>query len=322
MNREAAGKSSDGGSFPNPDTKKMRRPILLIWLVPIFAAIIAGYYFYDYLQGRGLTITLTFSDATGLVAGQSPIMHLGVGIGQVSDIRLSPDQTHAEVRVRLQRAAKSFASNGATFWIVRPEISAESISGLGTVLSGPFIDSIPGNGQPQTEFTGLDKAPATLEEGLRVVLKTPRMDHLQSGASVYFRGIEVGLIEDIKLSADSTGVDVHTFIRHRYSSLVRSNSQFWIISAVDVRGGLLSGVQMKVGSLPSLLSGGIAFATPDKNIGEPAQNGATFGLYDEPKKDWLDWAPVIPIQPEDTDDVQNPTTLPQSSQDIRSLVPH
>ncbi len=306
-------------ALPKPILKKMRWP-LLIWLVPVFAAAMAGYYFYDLYQGRALQITITFNDAEGLKPGQTRIMHLGVEIGQISGIYLSPDQKHVVVQARLQRAAESFMKHGAMYWIVRPEISTSSISGLGTVLSGPYIDSNPGVGEEQREFIGLDKSPPSLADGLRIVLKAPRLEHLQPDTPVYFRGIEVGVIEDVQLSSDAASVDVHALIHQRYSPLVKTNSQFWVVSAVDFKGGLFTGIQMKVESFHTLLSGGVAFATPEKNMGEQAQNTYEFVLHDEAKKDWLTWAPTIPIQPDHSNEKESPTTLPMSSQAIRSAV--
>jgi paraquat-inducible protein B len=320
MNRATIEKSEYSTALPKPKIKERRWPILLIWLAPVFAAIMAGYYVYDLFEDRGMQITLTFSDGSGLKAGQSQVMHLGVEIGQVTDIQLSPDQKHVVVRVHLQRSAAAFAKQGASFWVVRPEISTESISGLGTVLSGPFIDTTAGSGESQTEFTGLEKAPATLEDGLRIVLKAAGLEHLQSGSPVYYRDVQVGVIEDALLSGDAASVDVHAVIRKRYSALVKSNSQFWVVSAVDVKGGLFTGVQMKVESLRSLLSGGIAFATPDKNMGDQAQNGSEFVLHDDSKKEWLDWAPKIPIQPDDTDRGKTDATLPRAPETVHSAV--
>lgn len=305
--------------LPKPILKKMRWP-LLFWLVPIFAAAMAGYYFYDLYQDHALKITLTFSNADGLKPGQTRIMHLGVEIGQVSAVHLTPDQKRVVVEAHLQHSAEDFMKAGAMYWIVRPEISTSSISGLGTVLSGPYIDSSPGSGEKQKGFTGLDKAPPSIEDGLRIVLKAPRLEHLQADTPVYFRGIEVGVIEDIQLSSDGAGVDVHALIHQRYSPLVKTNSQFWVVSAVDFKGGLFTGIQMKVESLRTLLSGGVAFATPEKNMGEQAQNSYEFVLHDESKKDWLAWAPTIPIHLDDSAQNQSPTTLPISGQAIRSAV--
>ncbi|HEY1922305.1 MAG TPA: hypothetical protein VGG44_06030, partial [Tepidisphaeraceae bacterium] len=67
-------------ALPKPILKKMRWPVL-IWLVPLFAAAMAGYYFYDLYQARAFEIKLTFSDADGLKPGQTRVRHLGVEIG-------------------------------------------------------------------------------------------------------------------------------------------------------------------------------------------------------------------------------------------------
>ena len=275
----------------------MPRPFPVVWLVPAFAAAVAGYYVYNYLADRGPLLTLTFNDATGLKPGQSRVMHLGVEIGQVVDCQLSQNQKQAIVRIRLKGSEDSFAKKGAMFWIVRPEISTQEISGLATILSGPFIDAAPGSGETQTEFIGLQSPPVSMENGLSIVLKAPRVERLQAQSPVYFRGIQVGAVEDIQLSPDAASVDVQVFIPHRYVPLVRSNSEFWVVSTVDIKGGLFTGIQMKVESLRSLLTGGIGFATPAQNMGEQATNGSEFVLHDEPKKDWLNSAPKSRLAP-------------------------
>jgi paraquat-inducible protein B len=305
-------------NLAKPVVKKMRWPRLLAWLAPILAAIIGGFFLYDYLQLRGPEFTITFSDASGLKPGETKVMHLGVDIGQVSRIQLTPDQKQAVVTVRLQRSAEPFAKQGAIFWVVRPEISIQQISGLATVLSGPYIDTMPGTGEIQKEFTGLDSRPVSLDPGLRIILKSPRVDRITADSPVYFRGAAVGVIEKIDLDPDADTVNLHLMVEERFSPLVRANSKFWAISGVDVKGGLLTGMQMKVESIKTLLSGGVAFATPDKDMGDPAQDGDEFPLYEDPKPEWLDWAPKIPITPDGADHLA--ADLPHEGQNIRSAV--
>jgi paraquat-inducible protein B len=303
-----------------PVVKKMRWPFPLVWVVPVFALAVVGYYFYDYLVGRGTQITITFAEGDGLKPGQTSLMHLGVPVGEVTDIRISPDQKQVLVSVRLKRSEPSYAKKGAMFWVVRPQISTESITGLSTVLSGPYIDSTPGGGDAETEFTGLERPPVSMQDGLRIVLKAPHLANLPSDAPIYFRGVEVGVVQDVLLSRDAATVDVHALIRNRYSPLVKSNSQFWIVSGIAVKGGLFTGVQMKVESLRSIISGGIAFATPEKDTGDQAQNGSEFVLHEDAKKDWLDWAPRISIAPDDSGQEQSGLPLPRAPETIGSAV--
>jgi paraquat-inducible protein B len=114
---------------------------------------------------------------------------------------------------------------------------------------------------------------------------------------MHFRGIDVGVVQNIQLSADATGVDVQVLIRRNYAPLVRTNTQFWLESGADVKGGLLSGVEVKLDSLRALISGAIAFATPSP-AGEQAEDGMTFPLRDEPDKNAATWAPQIALSPD------------------------
>ena len=80
----------------------------------------------------------------------------------------------------------------------------------------------------------------------------------------------------------------------RYARLVRIGSRFWSASGVDVNVSLFKGVEISVESLRSLVAGGVAFATPDASS-PPAKEGTIFVLHDKPQKEWLAWAPKIPL---------------------------
>jgi paraquat-inducible protein B len=318
MNRPAGEQSEHPHGLAKLVVQKMRWPVVLIWLVPIAAAVMGGFYFYSRLGDEGPSITVRFGDATGLKAGESKVVHLGVQIGLVTEIELSDDQKATLVQIRLRRSANSFASRGSRFWIVRPELSMQEISGLATVLSGPIIDSIPGNGETQSEFTGLERAPMPVHDGLAILLKTPNLGQLRAESPIYFRGIQVGVVQEIQLSDDSTTADIRAVIDRRYMSLVRTNSEFWEASALDLKGGLFSGVSMKLESFRSLLSGGITFATPEEKMGVQAENGATFALYDEPKKEWLTWSPKISIEPDSSGQGEQNVAPPKAGAMLRS----
>jgi paraquat-inducible protein B len=65
---------------------------------------------------------------------------------------------------------------------------------------------------------------------------------------------------------------------------------------------LFGGAEFKNTSLESLITGGVAFATPDAGALAPAApNDARFSLASEPDKEWLKWSPKIPIRSTETD---------------------
>jgi len=285
--------------LPKAAVKARRWRLPVIWIVPLVAALVAGYLVYDRVRTYGPTITIRFKDATGLRAGETPIKHLGVTIAQVKALELTDDMEHVLVTARLPRDLVSVAREGSVFWIVRPELGASSISGLGTVISGPHIEVLPGKGPAKTEFIGLESSPVMLERnGLKIALLSKRVGSLRPNSPIYYRGVEVGVVQEADLSADGTMVNIRLFIRERDAPLVRTGSKFWNVSGADVSAGLLRGVEIKVESLRSLVAGGLAFATPDDPNGKPAKNGMIFPLYDQPQKEWLEWSPKIAIRPE------------------------
>lgn len=291
--------------LPRPKIKRMRWPVWLIWIVPIAAAIIAFIYYRDYRHEHAKEITIHFANAEGLKPGETVVSHLGVEIGAVSSLELSQDWKSTLVHVQLHRSAEDIAKQGTIFWIERAELSAQNISGLTTVISGPYIDCIPGRGQPASEFKGADEKPIILGPGLRMMVHSDRLQHVQRNSPIYFRGIQVGVVEKVELNQNASGVDIHLFINQRFRELVRASSKFWIEKGIDFSGGLFSGVKMNVESLRALISGGIAFATPDSKAA-PAQDGSSFPLNDEMKEDWQKWKTDIPLPPETFDDQNAP----------------
>ncbi|MGA2230864.1 MAG: MlaD family protein [Tepidisphaeraceae bacterium] len=311
---------SETRRLPKPVVKPRNRLYLLVWAIPLLALVAAGVYYYIARQERGPVITIQFNDATGLKEGETPLLHLGVPIGKVTEISLSADDKGVVIHAELLRGQDAFVRQGAQFWVVRPEISEAGISGLSTVMSGPFIDTVPGQGDKTTQFTGLDKAPVTVEDGLKIILYSDHLQHLQPDSPVYFRGIQVGVVQWIRLSDDATRVNVEIIVQRRYADLVRSNSQFWMESGAEIKGGIFTGIDAKLDSLRALISGGVAFATQDSKTGDLARDGAEFPLNDDAKKEWLAWSTPIPITPHDSGDGDKQREIEKGQDLLQSAV--
>jgi paraquat-inducible protein B len=117
---------------------------------------------------------------------------------------------------------------------------------------------------------------------------------------VLYRQIPVGEVIGVDLSATADTVDVFINIAKRYAPLVNSGSQFWNISGVNIEADLFSGLSIDSESIETLLSGGIAFATPEaipesaKNEGD--QSKQSYILHQSVDEDWLEWQPKIMIE--------------------------
>ena len=273
---------------------RRRRVFRLIWMVPVMALAVAAYLVFYRWQDYGPQVYVTFSDGAGLRIGQTAVRYRGVQVGEVTGVTLSKDEKSAVVRIRLTKSGEGMAREGSQYWIVRPRLGFGQITGLTTVLSGPEINVIPGKpgGELQREFAGLDSPPSSIEGGLRIIVRGehPKM---RQDAPVYYRGVEVGVVQKIDLAPNALSADVHVVIFPRYAPLVREGSAFWDVSGLSVNAGLIKGIQIELESLRSFITGGIEFASPPGTA--RAKPGTVFFLHSEPKKEWLAWAPKIPL---------------------------
>ncbi len=253
-----------------------------VWLVPVIAACVVLWLAWRSLAQRGPQITIAFSDAGALQAGQTQIRYKGVNVGIVESVELTPDATKVLVRARMTRAIEPYLATGARFWIVQPRVGAQGISGLTTLVSGSYIEMYPGRGEAQRTFTGLTDPPILQPDtaGTFFTLLAPDVSSLIPGAPITYRGIPVGEIEGSALASSGTQVEIYAFVRAPYDHMVHPQTRFWNVAGIDVVAGP-QGVQVRLSSWQQLLAGGVAFDTSARALsGPPAPFDSKFQLYD------------------------------------------
>ena len=288
-------------NLPAAKVVKRKLRFSFVWIIPLVALGVAGYQVYEHAREFGPTLSIHFRDATGIRPGRTTVQYRGAEIGRVDSVALSSNHQYAVVKIKLRRELASLAREGSAFWIVSPQLGLGNITGLGTIVSGAYIEVSPGDGQPKQEFIGVEHSPKLIDpQGRLVILRTDHGGSIRAGVPIYYRGVEVGAVKETRLSTDASAVEIHGVIRHRYSALVTPESKFWNVTGMDVKVGLFRGAEINVESLKSLILGGIAFATPDRNGNRPAHDGMIFPLYNEPDKNWLKWSPSVQIPPENS----------------------
>lgn len=264
-----------------PAVVKKNRGISAIWTLPLIALCICGWLVYSAYKNAGVEITITFVDATGIVPEKTQIMARGIPIGIVKE--LHPDLSNDQVKV-IVKIAKEAAPNlveDTLFWVVRPEMSASSIQGLDTILSGSYIGIRTGTSTtPRSEFKGLSTAPPVSADtpGLHLQIRAEALGSIQGGTGIYYRNIEIGKVQNYQLEGDNV-VLIDVFIEAKFSHLVREGSRFCNASGIQI-GGKLPNLKVKIESLASLLRGGILLHTPEQLQDSPrVANGHIFSLY-------------------------------------------
>ncbi|MEP4298046.1 MAG: MlaD family protein, partial [Paraglaciecola sp.] len=259
-----------------------KRSVSKIWLIPLITLLIALWMTYYHWANQGPLITIEFDTATGLEAGKTKVKTRDVDIGVVNKIVLSDDLSSVLVTVRMDKDVDTILHQDNQFWIVSPRVSLSGVSGLGTILSGPYINMAPGIEPNLSEhFIALNAPPVTPAgtPGLHVTLNSETEFAYKKGDPVIYKGIKVGEFEDINFNFEERVVYYNTFIQAPYHELITTNTKFWDISGAQVQLGA-SGVNVSTGSIESILTNGVTFGIPEGlKIGERVTERDFFDIH-------------------------------------------
>lgn len=264
-----------------PTRKRRRGAISAVWLIPLIAVMLAGAIAFESYRNRGVEIAIVFPDASGVTPGETTLRFREVTVGVVEDVGFSTDLASVNVYLRVNREIAQYLDEDASFWIVQPEVTARGVEGLNTILSGTYIEGTWDSeiGTALTVFEGSDSPPIIPPgvEGTAIVLRAADSARLEAGAPILYRGIEVGEVAAPRLSRDGTEVRLDAFIRAPYDRQITTATRFWDASGISV-GFSGSGVALDVGSLASILEGGVVFDTLVSG-GQPIARGHIFDIF-------------------------------------------
>ncbi|HEX8964168.1 MAG TPA: MlaD family protein [Rhodocyclaceae bacterium] len=265
---------------------RFRSPVSWIWLVPAVAVLVALGLAIHAVLARGPEITVRFASAEGLEANKTKIRYKDVAIGTVTAIALSDDRHSVKVTAAMDKQAEPLLVGDSRFWVVRPRVGSGGISGLGTLLSGPYIAVDPGRASAaRDDFTGLDAPPLVVNDmpGRQFTLAADDLGSIDVGAPVYFRRVPVGRVVGYSMQGDGRSVNIRIFVDAPFDRFVTSSARFWHAGGIDVSLDA-NGMKMEMQSLASLAMGGIAFSGPDVDgeiVAEEAPAEARFTLFSD-----------------------------------------
>lgn len=257
-----------------------------VWIFPIVTALIGAWVLFYHYSHQGPQVTLITTNAEGIEGGKTTIKSRSVDVGIVESATLTDDLTHVEIKARLNSGMEKLLHKDSVFWVVKPQVGREGISGLGTLLSGAYIELQPGNkGSKLENYQLLDSPPLAPPDakGIRVILDSKKAGQLSPGDPVLFRGYRVGSVETSTFDAQKRTISYQLFINAPNDRLVTSNVRFWKDSgiAVDLTS---AGMRVEMGSLSTLFGGGVSFDVPEGlEQGEPVAQQSAFNLYDDQK---------------------------------------
>ena len=266
----------------------------MIWMLPVVALVIGGWLIYKSVVDAPTEIVIYFAPDNHIVPYQTELKYGGATIGMVTDTFLSDDLRYIGARVAVDERASFVLQKDTQFWMVKTRVTLSQVTGLETLVTGEYITFQFGEASGQETLSTLNaKQPEVFEfyalpdqplrssylGGLNIILDVDRAVSLQKGAPVYFRSIVIGHVEKSELSENSESIQLHVHVREEYKHLVGRQSRFYDVSGAQIKGGI-SGLDVQINSLVSLILGGIAMSDPASVGEDPVANLSRYTLFE------------------------------------------
>lgn len=255
-----------------------------VWLLPVLAALIAGWLVLKSYQEAGIMIEVQFDSAEGLEADVTKVMYRGLPTGKVKHLRLNDDLKSVTAMIEMEAETQQVLVEGTRFWLVKPQVSLSGVRGLETLLSGYYIEFQPraeeGEGRASRRFLADNDPPPPPKDkaGLYISLLADSAQSIYRGAKVFYRQIEVGEVIDFRLTPDADQIHIDLHIGAAYSHLINNQTRFWNASGISLKADLPQ-IDIRFNSLASIIAGGISFYSPPDDM--PLDANKPFTLYND-----------------------------------------
>jgi len=248
----------------------------------------------------GLTVNVR-ADSLGSISKEAPVYYKQIKVGHVKSYRLMKNDQGVLIVVVIQPKYKHLVKSHSRFWNVSGIRVTGSLTGLeveagslATIVDGGIAFFTPEIKQKKQAKNGAiyklyeSYHAATLNgrllyaknsRGLNLKIVASDLGSIDIGTPIYYQKIPVGKITHFYLDKDNKHVILNAQVDKKYAHLVRENSRFWNASGFSATANL-SGIKVRSESLSALMSGGIAFLTPENE--QPTQqskSGQQFQLY-------------------------------------------
>ena len=272
--------ASDTLETPKIEPPKQRIGVSPIWLVPLAAVLIALFAAWQNYADQGPLITVTFENAAGVHADETDLRHRDITVGVVEGVRFTDGLSRVAVDIRLNPAIAPYVDSESRFWVVRPQVTTQGVSGLDTVLSGVYIQGVwdGEQGLAASEFEGFEAAPLLRAGETGTAIRIIAPDRLPAAETpILYKGVTVGRLAAPELSPGGLQVEAEGVIFAPYDDLITDRTRFWSVSGFSFEIGP-DGAGVDFSSLAALIGGGITFETFSPG-GIPLREGDRFTLH-------------------------------------------
>ncbi|QRN40770.1 MAG: MCE family protein [Neisseriaceae bacterium] len=258
--------------------------ISVVWFIPVVAIITGIWLSYDYYKSLGESVTLYISNANGLKVNNTVLKVLNVEVGKIKSMKLTPDSKSVIMKAYINSDNKQLLAEDAQYWVVKPIIAKGGVSGLSTLISGSYIEIMPGMSKTKkNEFIVYDRPPLMSYQSQGSIVKLIGKDNgtlLGAGSAILYKGIHVGTVEHSYFDPITKTTHYQIFISSPNDELLGKNINFWITFGISLDG---RGGEIKIKGLNfDNLVGSISFSEPKgMDKGDPIDEDYEFPLYSD-----------------------------------------
>ncbi len=254
-----------------------------VWIIPILALLVALGVAWQSYSKLGRVIEVSFPNGSGLSPNTTELRFRDIAVGVVESVGLSEDLETVVAQIRLEKDIDRFVDENAQFWVVRPEVTTQGVTGLDTVLNGVFIEGSWDSeaGTATDRFQGLSEEPLFRPDrpGLQLALRSSANGNMVENSPILYRGLEVGRVGRATINPRGNFAVAEAIIYDPHSRLISENTRFWDTSGFSISVGA-AGASIDFSSLASLVAGGLTFDTFISG-GRLANDGAQFEVYED-----------------------------------------
>ena len=191
------------------------------------------------LKAPGLHLVL-FGDNLGSLEVGSPILYRQVKVGTVQSYQFSKKSKRLLIGVHIEQEYANLVNGSTRFWNASGITLTGGLSGiqiksesLQSLMAGGIAFDTPTPNVPLKRripsFRLHENQETANRSGTTVTIRVERADGLKVGTPVRFKGLDVGVVEQVDLTPDLQAVLLKARITEVPDRIAREGTQFWVV---------------------------------------------------------------------------------------------
>ena len=224
----------------------------------------------------GLSIVVNTINKGDIAIG-APLLYNKQAIGKVEDKKISLDKKSIDLYLRVDTKYVDLIHDESMFYKADAVDFKANLDRM-KLSMGSFATFIAGGVSVYNDAQALSSALASAsakfnmydnyedmilsKEGFMLSLKTEDAVVIKKGEGVFYKNIQIGSVASVELIRKDSSFDIELIINTKYRDFLNQSSRFYSNGGVEFTASL-SKIELKAGSVESILHGGIAVETFD-----------------------------------------------------------